>query len=132
MEQNSDLLIKYKFLKDHYDDLKQRQYSGNGDGIHKIRNQAQIEFLELVFKNGKRTNTNDRLRELEQKFESSITECALLGEGLASLMRKARKFHEIDKKHFLYPKYLQLLRDIRIVRANVAKEIINKEPINAK
>jgi len=64
-----------------------------------------------------------RLRELEDKFESNISECADIGLMLSSLMRKARKFHKISKNHFLYPKYLQLLKDVRLVRVRVGKEI---------
>jgi hypothetical protein len=123
MGKNPDLLIKYNFLRDHYDDLMKRRYGEAGDGIHRIRNKAQIDLLEFIFKNGKRTDMNIRLRDLENKFESNISECAEIGLMLSSLMRKARKFHKINKKHFLYPKYLQLLKDVRLVRVRVGKEI---------
>ena len=103
MSKDSDLLIKYKFLKDYYDDLRHRQYNALGDGVHRIRNKAQLDLLEFIFKNGKRTDMNIRLRELENKFESGIEGCTEIGKALASIMRRARKHHKIDNKNPLYP-----------------------------
>ena len=85
MGKNPDLLIKYNFLRDHYDDLMKRRYGEAGDGIHRIRNKAQIELLEFIFQNGKRTDMNIRLRELENKFESGIEGCTEIGTALASI-----------------------------------------------
>ena len=116
MSRDPDLLIKYKFLKDHYDELRQRRLNESGDGIHRIRNKAQIELLEFIFQNGKRTDMNIRLRELENKFESGIEGCTEIGTALASIMRRARKYHKLDNKNPLYPEYIQLLKDFKEIR----------------
>ena len=116
MGKNPDLLIKYKFLKDHYDELSQRRLNERGDGIHRIRNKAQIELLEFIFQNGKRTDMNIRLRELENIFESGIKGCTKIGVTLASIMRRARKYHKLDNKNPLYPEYIQLLKDFKEIR----------------
>ena len=116
MGKNPDLLIKYKFLKDHYDELSQRRLNERGDGLHRIRNKAQIELLEFIFQNGKRTDMNIRLRELENKFESGIKGCTKIGVTLASIMRRARKYHKLDNKNPLYPEYIQLLKDFKEIR----------------
>jgi len=116
MGKNPDLLIKYNFLRDHYDDLMKRRYGEAGDGIHRIRNKAQIELLEFIFQNGKRTDMNIRLRELENKFESGIEGCTEIGTALASVMRRARKYHKLDNKNPLYPEYIKLLKDFKEIR----------------
>jgi len=121
---NPDLLVKYKFIKDHYNELKQRQYNERGTGIHRIRNKAQLELLEFIFRNGKRTDMNIRLRELENKFESGIEGCTEIGKALASIMRRARKHHKIDNKNPLYPEYIQLLKDFKEIRKRLSTRSI--------
>ena len=120
MSKDSDLLIKYKFLKDYYDDLRHRQYNALGDGVHRIRNKAQLELLEFIFKNGKRTDMNTRLRELEKEFEYGLKGCLKTGIALASIMRRAKRYHKLNKENPLYPEYIQLVKEFREIRKKIS------------